>query len=102
MFQPKCLVVGALLGAASLHAESKWIHMQNDDFKIYSEANERDTRSTLNYFERVRTFFLQMSGRTVSNPLPVYIIMFDSAKSYEPYKTKEFALAYYAPGADRD
>ena len=92
----------AVLGAAALHAESKWIYMQNENFKLYSEANERDTRATLNYFERVRAFFLQMSGKTPTNPLPVYIIVFDSAKTYEPYKIKDFAMAYYAPGADRD
>ena len=95
-------MVGALLSAAALRAESKWIHMQDQDFQVYSEANESNTRTALNYFERVRAFFLQMTGKTPTNPLPVYVILFDSAKSYEPYKLKEFALAYYAPGADRD
>lgn len=102
MFQPRWLILAALCCALALHAEPKWIHMQTADFQMYSAADEGETRSALNYFERVRNFFLQMTGRTPANPLPVYIVMFNSTKEYEPYKPKEFALAYYTGNTDRD
>jgi len=102
MFRPSYLLLTALCSAVMVRAESKWIHLQTDNFQVYSQANEREARDTLNYFERVHSFFLQMTGKAPSNPLPVYVIVFGSAKEYEPYKIKEFALAYYAGGTDRD
>lgn len=94
--------MAALFSAISLHAQSKWIRMQTPDFEVFSQASEADTRKTLQYFERVRSFFLLFTGHAPLNPLPVQIVIFKSAKEYEPYKAREFAIAYYAGGTDRD
>lgn len=76
--------------------------MQSPNFEAYSSARERDTRDTLRYFERVRDFFLQMDQREPQKPVPVYVVVFGSAKEYAPYRLNEFATAYYFGGADRD
>ncbi len=91
-----------LLCAASLSAQPKWIHLQNENFSMYSSANERASRDALNYFERVRGFFIQMTGAPVAKSVPVYVVMFGTEKEYLPYRFNEFAIAYYTGQSDRD
>jgi hypothetical protein len=53
-----------LASSAALAGQPKWIMMQNEDFHVYSSANERDTRAALNQLERVRGFFIQPTSWT--------------------------------------
>ncbi len=94
------ILLGFLL-AAGAQAQDKWIEMQTDDFRILSSTNERNTRRTLRFFERVRNFFLLMTHSSVPDPVPVYIVQFNNKKEYEPYAFKVSA-AYYSSGASRD
>ena len=90
------------LMAATASSEPRWIHIHSSNFEIYSSASEGSTRETLRYFEQVRSFFLQATGRTVSKPVPIYIIAFGSEKEYVPFRPNEFASAFYRGGAERD
>jgi hypothetical protein len=83
-------------------ADPKWIQLENENFHMYSSAGARDSRDALNYFERIRSFFIQLTGKPPAKPLPVYIIAFGSEKEYEPYRFREFAIAYYTGHAERD
>src|SRR5215468_11177001 len=85
--------------AAAVNAEPRWIRIHSANFEIYSSANEGSTRETLRYFEQVRSFFLQATGRSVSKPVPIYIIAFGSEKEYPPFRPTEFASAFYHGGA---
>jgi len=76
------------------------IHCSN--FEIYSSASEGSTRETLRYFEQVRSFFLPATGRSVSKPVPIYIIAFGSEKEYVSFRPTEFASAFYHGGAEHD
>jgi hypothetical protein len=96
------LLLPALLCAASVFAQPKWITMQNENFRVYSSANEHDTRTALNNFERVRSFFIQYTGKAPAKPVPISIIIFGSEKEYQAYKFNEFAVAYYTGQSDRD
>ncbi len=96
------LLLPALLCADSVSAQPKWITMQNENFRVYSTANERDTRATLNDLERVRGFFRQYLKTTPAKPVPVSVIIFGSEKEYQAYKFNEFAVAYYTGQSDRD
>jgi Flp pilus assembly protein TadD len=69
---------------------------------MYSSASARDSRDALNYFERIRSFFIQLTGKPPAKALPIYIIAFGTEKEYEPYRVKDFAIAYYAGHAERD
>ncbi len=92
----------ALLCAVPLHAQPKWISMENENFRVYSSASERDTRTALDNFERVRGFFVEFTGAQPAKPVPVSIVIFGSEKEYQPYRFNEFAIAYYAGQSDRD
>ena len=95
------LTLTALMAAAA-GAEPRWIHIHSSNFEIYSSASEGSTRETLRYFEQVRSFFLQATGRSVSKPVPIYIIAFGSEKEYVSFRPTEFASAFYHGGAERD
>jgi len=98
---PNLLTLTALMAAAA-GAEPRWIHIHSSNFEIYSSASEGSTRETLRYFEQVRSFFLQATGRSVSKPVPIYIIAFGSEKEYVSFRPTEFASAFYHGGAERD
>ncbi len=69
---------------------------------MYSSANPRVARDTLRQFEQVRGFFLQASGKPPSRPTPVRLVVFGSAKEFEPYRVNGYAAAYYQETPDRD
>src|SRR5258707_514738 len=84
-------------------ADPKWLRMPSADFEIYSSASEGDTRRTLQYFERVRTFFEQVMATGPRHKAePVRVTLFGSKKEYEQYRPNEFATAYYVPVGGRD
>lgn len=102
MTRATTLLLPALLCAACLSAQPKWIQMQNENFRVYSSAKEYETRKALDEFERVRSFFLQTSGAPPAKPVPISIIIFGTEKEYQAYRFNEFAIAYYAGQSDRD
>ena len=79
----KLLILISLLATAA-NAEPRWIRIHSPNFEVYSSASEGSTRETLRYFEQVRSFFLQATGKSASKPAPVYIIAFGSEKEYLP------------------
>ena len=82
--------------------DPKWIHIQNENFSVYSSAGETDTRSALNHFERVRGFFIQLTGAPPAKPVPIFVTIFGSEKEYQPFRFNEVAAAYYTSQAGRD
>jgi Tfp pilus assembly protein PilF len=91
-----------LLSTVAISAQPTWIAMQNDNFRVYSTARERETRDALDQFERVRGFFIQLTGTPPGKPVPVSVVIFGSEKEYQPYRLNEFATAYYSSLSDRD
>ncbi|MEP7355274.1 MAG: hypothetical protein ABI824_18740 [Acidobacteriota bacterium] len=102
MIRAVILSICTLLTAGLAEAQPKWIHIKADHFDMYSSAGERDSRDTLNYLEQVRAFFISFLGAPPAEDVPVYVVMFGSAKEYEPYKPNDFAAAFFLGTADRD
>jgi Flp pilus assembly protein TadD len=91
-----------LLATAAYSAQPTWIVMQNENFRVYSTAGERRTRTALNQLERVRGFFAQLLGASPAKAVPVCVVIFGSGKEYQPYRLNEFATAYYSNSSYRD
>jgi len=91
-----------LASSAALAGQPKWISMQNENFHVYSSANERDTRAALNQLERVRGFFTQLTGSLSGKSASVSVVIFGSDKEYRPYRPNNVAAAYYSRHSDRD
>jgi tetratricopeptide (TPR) repeat protein len=96
------LVLALLICAAAHAGQPKWILMQNENFRVYSSANEHDTREVLNQFELIRGFFNQITGAKPEKVEPVPVIVFGTDKEYQPFRFNDFATAYYAKHSDLD
>jgi len=96
------LVLALLMCTAARAGQPTWILMQNQNFRVYSSANERDTREVLNQFELIRGFFSQITGVKHDQVEPVSVMIFGTEKEYQPYRFNEFATAYYSNNSDRD
>jgi tetratricopeptide (TPR) repeat protein len=100
------IVILAILGTAViprlLSAPEQWIKIETPHFELYTTAGEKKGREAILYFEQVRSFFLQSSPSKHAPEFPVRIVAFRSESQYKPYRMNESAVAYYAPGRDRD
>jgi Flp pilus assembly protein TadD len=96
------LFLALLLSTAANAREPTWITMQNENFRVYSTASERATRDVLNQFERVRGFFMQVTGVVPDKSAPISVVIFGSEKEYQPYRLNAYATAYYSSYSDRD
>lgn len=83
-------------------AETRWTRIASPHFEMYTTAGERSAKSTISYFEQVRSFFAQTMPHPPEEPVRVRIVAFNSMKEYEPYRFNEFATAYYRSTADHD
>jgi tetratricopeptide (TPR) repeat protein len=95
-------VLGATLIPALFSAPEQWVKLETPHFELYTTAGEKKGREAILYFEQVRSFFLQASPSKRAPEFPVRIVAFRSESQYKPYRMSESAVAYYAPGRDRD
>jgi hypothetical protein len=103
IFPPALGLLCGLLSMSAFGAESKWVHVASADFEIFSSAGESDTRSVLQHFERVRSFFdSRVAPAAKQQEEPVRVIVFGSKKEYEQYRPNDFAAAFYTQIAGRD
>lgn len=95
------LGVDASVGSRATAAE-RWTYAASDHFEVYTAGSDKRAREILVYFERVHAFFADFLKLAPKTQHPTRLIVFSSAREYEPYRLNEFAIAHYAPGPDRD
>jgi len=94
--------VASVLATTSSGASPRWTYAASDHFEVYLTGGERRARDVLGYFERVHAFFADFLKLQPKIPRPTRLVVFSSAREYEPYRLNENASAYYVPGPDRD
>ena len=92
----------AVISAGSAAAKNEWIRITSANFELYTTAGEKRGRSTIEHFEAIRQFFLDVTGATEFSDQPVRIIGFRSKKEYAPYSPNEVAAAFYTSSRARD
>lgn len=104
MFLPPTITLGfaAFTFFTPAARASEWLKLTTPHFTLYTDGSEKDARSAMLEFERVRTFFLQSSALADRDPRPVRIVGFRSSAEYEPYRNNEVSVAYYTHDQDRD
>ena len=85
-----------------LFAATEWLKLTSSNFEMYSTADDKDARRTLEYFEQVRDFFMRVKSQQVTTRLPVTLVVFKNQKEYRPYSPHETAAAYYMGDEHRD
>lgn len=79
-----------------------WTKLTSENFELYTTASEGAGKRAIEYFERVRAFFVDAIGMRPISVNKVRLVAFSSEKEYKPYQPTEFSFAYYLPTADRD
>ena len=81
-------------------AEADWVHSRSGHFEIYTDADERLAKTTLETFEQLREFFLA-SRKLAVEAVPTTVVLFRRNSDYREY-APPMAAAYYSPGPSRD
>ena len=95
-------VLVLLLGVSPCYPAPQWIKVTTPNFEMFTSAGEGAAKRTLQDFEQIRSFFIEVTKAQKAPPLPVRIIAFRSRKEFEPYQARETSAAYYLAGHDRD
>ena len=95
-------VLVLLLGVSPCYPAPQWIKVTTPNFEMFTSAGEGAAKRTLQDFEQIRSFFIEVTKANRPPPLPVRIIAFRSRKEFEPYQARETSAAYYLAGHDRD
>ena len=69
---------------------------------MYSAADRKKSAETLEYFERVRDFFISASPVRPPANFPVRIVAFGDADEMHMFAPNPSVAAYFAPGPVRD
>ncbi len=91
----------AILLASTLAAQtpSAWTVARNSHFEVYSHSAGQSAATALQWFENLRSFFLQngMPGAAFDDSAqpPVSVVIFQSQKEYDEYRLRPVADAYY-------
>ncbi len=88
--------------AASTLSAAEWSKAASTNFELYTTAGERDAHQTLQLFEQVRAFFMEVKSSNVTTRLPVTLVGFRNPKEYKPYAINEVAAAYFTGDEQRD
>jgi hypothetical protein len=93
-----CVAICAIQAAPA----DAWLRISSANFELFTTAGEHAGRDLVRHFERVRSFFQQAFGLIPHDGNPVEIVVFRSAKEFEPYKLNEAASAYFESGFDHE
>jgi len=80
-------------GAVSLWSETslpavkeRWVELQTGNFAFFSNASPRTLRQVATDLEELRAVLAQLAGGGRPEPVPTYVFVFRSQRSFEPYK----------------
>jgi Peptidase MA superfamily len=81
-------VVGLLLLTVAAHAgAAQWVRVETPNFVVFGEVGEKRTRDVAAEFERFREALGRvLTGAAAKAPVPTTVVVFDSGRSFEPYR----------------
>jgi tetratricopeptide (TPR) repeat protein len=100
-----CAILAICVAAStcvSAQMNDKWIRLESEHFEMYSAADRDKSADTLEYFERVRAFFMRASPVRPPGDFPVRIVAFKNPDEMRMFAPNLSVAAYYAPGPVRD
>ena len=96
------LLTALLCPRAGAGPEPAWRVARSPHFEAYSQADDATVRETLQWFERLRQFFLLQTGLNGERMSPVRVIGFRSTGEYKLIQLRPISDAYYVGTPNRD
>ena len=103
-----CLCLAIISLAVFAKADTTWVEVKSQHFRVITDAGEKNGREIAEHFEQMRASFGLIFGRkTLNEPVPLTIIAFRNTKEirqYSPlFQGKIVELAgFFVPGQDED
>ena len=81
-------LAGLLVLTVAVRADAaQWVRVETPNFVVFGEVGEKRTREVAAEFERFREALGRvLAGAASRAPVPTTVIVFDSARSFEPYR----------------
>jgi len=104
----KVLLVCGVLAAANFNApafdvsaKDVWLRVQSKNFQLVGNAAEPDLRRAATRLEQFRFVFSQLfPDLKFNSPIPTRVVVFKDKKTFDQFKTIEWANGYFQPGDD--
>ncbi len=103
IFVLKILLICAVFAAAnaSVAAQSGWLRIQSKNFQLVGSADEKSLRGTATRLEQFRHVFTQLFPQMKFNsPIPTRVVVFKDKKTFDQFKTIEWAAGFFQPGEE--
>lgn len=95
-----CLI--ALIRYSAHAQQPAWVLASDHNFEIYTDAGEQAGRSTLAWFEQLRSWFIERTRLTLGDRPPVRILAFRTAEEYSRYRLDAASDAHYIGTESQD
>jgi len=95
-------VAGFLSISAFAQPAPSWKLTRSAHFELYSQGGDAAARSTLQWFEQLRAFYIQTTGLATDSLPAVRVIAFRSAREYEPYRLGAASDAHFVGTESRE
>jgi tetratricopeptide (TPR) repeat protein len=106
-FKPGILLVCAVFAAANTavfaqtEKDGAWLRIQSKNFQLVGNAGERDLQRVATRLEQFRHVFAQLFPELkFSSPIPTRVVVFKDKKTFDRFKTIEWAEGFFQPGDD--
>lgn len=89
-------IIGWLCVASSFAKEEApslrrdWREMSTPHFTLFGDASERQLRTVAHSLESLRSFLDQLSSFQVEDPVPTFVYVFRSKRSFAPFEVRGF------------
>ena len=83
----RVIVAGLMLLCAVRVDGAQWVRVETPNFVVFGEVGEKRTRDVAAEFERFREALARvLPGAAAKAPVPTTVVVFDSRRSFEPYR----------------
>ena len=80
-------------------AKDEWLRVQSKNFQLVGNASEKEQRRVATKLEQFRYVFTQLFPKmNFNSPVPTRVVVFKDKKTFDKYKTIEWAAGYFQPG----
>lgn len=85
----------------TVSAKDNWMSVRSKNFLLVGNASEKEIRQVATRLEQFREAFSLLFPKAILNsPVPTTVVVFDSDKSYRPFKPDANTAGYFQAGPD--
>ncbi|HKE57550.1 MAG TPA: tetratricopeptide repeat protein [Pyrinomonadaceae bacterium] len=85
----------------SAMAKDTWVSVRSKNFLLIGNASEKEIKQVAARLEQFREVFIHLFPRmNFTSPVPTTVVVFNSDRSYRPFKPNPTTAGFFQPGPD--